>query len=281
MHLFKSGRWCAAVVLLGLGAGVYYAFAIILPIQAMVLYNNGNIITVGLIASVVGLGVISGQFVGGVVSEPIGKTRIQCMVVFALGGTFFGACATITPDNKATMIALVYLGCFFIGWNETICLANSTILVKDQRMIGAAGGVAGSMRAFICAILIAIYTTILTNRLTTTITAEVPKAVIGAGLPASSVVEFIGAFSVGTPAAFQAVPGITDSILATGTRAYKVANAEAFKTVYLSTIAFSAVAVILTWFAPNTDDLMTKSVAATLKNEDDTLTRKMTHEQQV
>jgi hypothetical protein len=176
------------------------------------------------------------------------------------------------------MMALIYVGCFFIGWNETVCLANSTILVKDQKMIGAAGGVAGSMRAFICAILIAIYVTILTNRLTTTISTQVPAAVIAAGLPADSVVSFLGAFSIGTPEAFAAVPGITPSILAIGTRAYKVANADAFRTVYLSTIAFSGIAVILTFFAPNVDELMTHKVASTLRNEDDKLTRERTTE---
>jgi hypothetical protein len=145
-------------------------------------------------------------------------------------------------------------------------------------MIGAAGGVAGSMRAFLCAILIAIYVTILTNKLTTNIPAYVPPAVIAAGLPADSVVAFLGAFSVGTPEAFAAVPGITPSILAVGTRAYKLANADAFKTVYLSTVAFSGVAIILTFFAPNVDELMTHNVASTLHNEDDKLTRERTTE---
>jgi hypothetical protein len=32
------------------------------------------------------LGIISGQFVGGSLSEPLGKTKIQCIVVFTLGG---------------------------------------------------------------------------------------------------------------------------------------------------------------------------------------------------
>ena len=32
------------------------------------------------------LGIISGQFVGGCVSEPLGKTKLQCISVFTLGG---------------------------------------------------------------------------------------------------------------------------------------------------------------------------------------------------
>lgn len=54
MHLFRSGKWVSSVVLLGLGAGVYYAFAIILPIQALVLYGDKGFIHVGLVVSVVG-----------------------------------------------------------------------------------------------------------------------------------------------------------------------------------------------------------------------------------
>lgn len=75
------------------------------------------------------------------------------------------------------------------------------------------------------------------------------------------------AISAGTSDAFASVPGITDEIIAIGVRAYKVASADAYRTVYLSTIAFSGVAIILTWFAPNTEKFMTQQVVATLDNE--------------
>lgn len=166
MHLFRSGRWVASVVLLGLGAGVYYAFAIIVPMQAAVLYSNGDIMITGGISVIVGIGIISGQIVGvgkqllittacanaeqGALATRIGKTKYQCMAVFTIGGAFLAAAAVVSPDNMGTEIALILLGCIFIGWNETICLANSTILVHDQNEIGVAGGVAGSVRAGIC-----------------------------------------------------------------------------------------------------------------------------------
>jgi hypothetical protein len=50
--------------------------------------------------------------------------------------------------------------------------------------------------------------------------------------------------------------------IAIGTRA-----ADAYKTVDLVTIAFSGIAVILTYWAPNIDDLMSEEVAATLHHE--------------
>jgi hypothetical protein len=165
-------------------------------------------------------------------------------------------------------MALIFIGCFFIGWNESICLTNSTILVRDQRDIGVAGGTAGSVRAALSAVFTAIYSAILSNRLSETVSSEVPPAVIDAGLPSSSVTQFIKALTAGTASALDAVPGVTAQIIAAGETAYKQANADAYRTVYLSTIAFSGLAVILSIFAPNTEKLMTGQVAATLHREE-------------
>ncbi|CAK7198048.1 hypothetical protein SEUCBS139899_000706 [Sporothrix eucalyptigena] len=268
MHLFKNIEWVAACVLLGLGAGVYYAFAIIWPSQAAVMYSNGNLTYLGGISNIVGLGIIGGQVIGGLLAKAIGKTKIQCMVVFLLGAIFLAAMATTTPESKGSAIALLTVGCFFIGWNESVCLANATICVRNQREIGVAGGMAGSIRAAICAVLVAVYSTVLTNRLTQTVAAEVPPALINAGLPSSSVADFLSAIAVGTAEAFAAVPGITANIIAVGTQAYKVANSDAYRTVYLSTIAFSGIALIMTWFAPNTEKYMSAKIVATLHNEE-------------
>lgn len=175
--------------------------------------------------------------------------------------------ATITVDNKAAQIALIYLGCFFIGWNETVCLANATIILHDQQEIGVAGGVAGSMRGAISAVSISVYSTVLNNRLAETVPNQVAPAVTAAGLPASSVIDFLGAIGVGTPEAFAAVEGATTTIVAVGTAAYQQAAVDAFRTVYFTVIAFAGIGIILCFFASNTENLMLDSVAATLHNE--------------
>jgi hypothetical protein len=135
----------------------------------------------------------------------------------------------------------------FIGWNESICLSNAAILVKDQREIGVAGGLAGSVRSIISSILSAVYVAIFTNRLTKTVSTEVPAALVKAGLPVSSVPGFLAAITSGLPDAFSKVPGATQSIIAVGLRSYKQANADAYRAVYLSTIAFSGLAILLTF----------------------------------
>lgn len=191
------------------------------------------------------------------------------------------AAACITADNKKTEIALIYLGCFFIGWNETVCLANATIIVHDQQEIGVAGGVAGAIRGAISAISLSVYTSVLTNRLTETVSTQVPAALVGAGLPATSVADFLKAITAGTPSAFAAVQGATPNIIAVGLRAYQVANADAYRTVYLSVIAFAGLGIILCFFAANTESKMLNSVAATLHGEGTTGPERVNDEEKV
>ena len=161
------------------------------------------------------------------------------------------------------------MGCFFVGWIENVCLSLTTIALNDQSEIGTGAGVAGSVRAAISAVSAAVYSAVLSNRLTQTISSEVPSALIKAGLPTSSVPDFIAAIAVGTPEAFASVVGLTDTITKVGLRAYKVANADAYRTVFLTTIAFSGLALLLSFFVPNVDDRMTSDVVATLHNRGD------------
>lgn len=137
--------------------------------------------------------------------------------------------------------------------------------MRDQRQIGIAGGMAGSIRAAICGVLTAVYTVILSNRLSDNIPNYVPEAVIEASLPESSVADFIAGLTAGS---FEGIRGVTDSVIAAGVRAHQLANAKAFETVYLSTIAFSVIAIVLTWWAPNTEKYMDEKVVATLGNDD-------------
>lgn len=96
MHLFKNGKWVISCILLGLGAGVYYAFAIIWPAQCATLYNSGDLTYLGGISSLVGVGIISGQIIGGLLAARIGKTKYQCMAVFTIGGAFLACKSTLS-----------------------------------------------------------------------------------------------------------------------------------------------------------------------------------------
>lgn len=247
--------------------------------QAAILYSDGKDLRhLGAISNIIGIGMTSGQITGGMTAARIGKTRYQCMTVFSVGGILLACASIATPNTKAVAIALIFLGCFWIGWNESTCLSNATICVHDQREIGVAGGMAGSIRAAICAILVAVYTTTLTNGLTVTVPSRVSSAVVAAGLP-SSVEGFITAISAGSADAFQSVPSISDEIITARIRAYKFANSDAYRTVDLTTIAFSGFAVIFSFSEPNTEKFMTQKVVATLGNEDGVQAKELAVEQ--
>jgi hypothetical protein len=91
--------------------------------------------------------------------------------------------------------------------------------------------------------------------------AVVPNAVIQAGLPASSVSAYMLGLSSGS---FADVPGVNPEILAAGTQAYRQANSQAYSTVFYTTIAFTGLAVLLSFFSLNVDDKMTGQIAVTL-----------------
>jgi hypothetical protein len=78
------------------------------------------------------------------------------------------------------------------------------------------------------------------------------------------VANFIAAITANTAAAWSQVEGLTPTIQAIGVRAYQEASADAYKTVYLSTLAFSGVGIILCFFTPNVDNKLTSDVAITL-----------------
>ncbi|KAF2692137.1 TRI12-domain-containing protein [Lentithecium fluviatile CBS 122367] len=239
INLFKNFAWVVSCIPLGLGSSIYYALTIIWPQMVALLYTDdgGASMYAGWLACVPSLMINIGQIAGGFLAEPIGKTKIQCIVVLTIGGALLGAIAAATPDTKALSTGLLVLSTFFIGWNENVCLSNSGIELLDQREIGTA--VRGSsIRSAISTISSAVYISVLTNRLTQTIPAEVPKAVTQAGLPASSVPAFI------------------------------LANSQAYSTVFYTTIAFTGIAVVLSFFSPNVDDKMTGKIAVTLHKGD-------------
>lgn len=110
-------------------------------------------------------------------------------------------------------------------------IATTTFPLRTQEEIGTAGGLSGAIRSFVSVLATAIYSTVLVNRQNKTIPQYVPPAAEQAGLPKSSVEALIAGLSGKGPLTKAAVPGLTDHILNVATKAYTVANSEAYKTV--------------------------------------------------
>ena len=173
--------------------------------------------------------------------------------------------ATCTPDTPGRAIGLLSIACVLVGWTESVCLTLLTITINDQQEIGTAGDIGASVRSGIATICQTIYIVALTSQLRKSIPAKVSAAAISAGLPTSSVINLLMAYGIGTPAAFSVIPGIGPQILAAAaSKADKEASSKGYRVIYLTSIAFSGLAVLLSFFVKDVEDRMTSQIATIL-----------------
>lgn len=92
MHLFTNVGWVVSCVLLGLGASIYYSMAVIWPQMITVLYSDdsGASMKTGWLACAPTATINLGQIVGGLLAEPLGKTKFQVIAAFTIGGALLG-----------------------------------------------------------------------------------------------------------------------------------------------------------------------------------------------
>ena len=157
--------------------------------------------------------------------------------------------ATNTIYSASAAIAIVFIACFAVGYNEALSLPICAIAIKDQRDIGTAAGIAGSARSAISTVASTVYTVVLAARETKTLSTIVPAKLVAAGLPPSSVADYMTAIAEGgLPSALAAVKGLTPKIEAAGAVAYRVAYLDAYRTIFYVSIAFGVVAIGVTCF---------------------------------
>ncbi|KAF2492222.1 MFS general substrate transporter [Lophium mytilinum] len=265
IHIFKDRAFVIATLMWSLGASVYYANAILWPSMVFTLFaSDHGVMWAGWASCLANAGITLGELF-----VPLGtifkKRHWQIRAAF-FGGSVFVACmATCNQDTFSRAAVLMFFGSLLIGYNE---IANSTVItlaVADQREIGTANGIASSLRNCISTICSTVYTTVLANRLASTIPAQVPSALIKAGLPSGSVAAFLAALS--GAGKMSAVDGVTPAIEAIGVRAYKGASSDAFRTVFLTTLAFSGLGMVLSIFYPNVDPLLTNKVSVQIHSK--------------
>lgn len=205
-------------------------------------------------------GAALGVVIAGIVFKPIGRAKYQLLVCCVGMTVFFAGLAAADQDHKNLAIAFTLLGGICVGF---LMLIPTIIagLVCEPGDIGLATGFLTSLQQIFSTIATTIYVTILDNRLKVNLLADVAPAAIGAGLQKSALPALFEAITIGTPAAFTKVPGITPAIVRAVSSASQDAYVASFKTVYLVTIAFGVLACIAALFSQNIDDKLTDQVA--------------------
>lgn len=89
MYLFRNIPWVATMLVVALGASVYYAFAIVWPTMVFSLYTS-DLTHGGYLCCVTGCGTNAGQIIGGTLCRRLGKQKIQMVVTAICMGTFLG-----------------------------------------------------------------------------------------------------------------------------------------------------------------------------------------------
>lgn len=204
------------------------------------------------------------------------RQKIQIIICAVIGTPLVAACACLTLENKSTITGLMFTGCFFLGYIEGVGVTASALSLNDQAEIGIGTGVGATMRGVVATLGSTIYVVVLQNRLATTIPHEVPAALVKAGLPVSSIPAFIKTLSTGT---FATVPGVTTTIISAGEMAYKQAQVLAYRTVFLTTLAFSGPILILSFFYPNFDNKMSNQTVALLRGRKERAKVNLRHSQ--
>lgn len=92
----------------------------------------------------------------------------------------------------------------------------------------------------------------------------VTPAVTSAGLPENSLKSLFAAITKATPGALDSMPGVTVAIKTALATAQKRAYAESLKTVYLSSLAFGGLALVVAFFSSDVDKYLTGFVNKTV-----------------
>ncbi|ORY07019.1 fungal trichothecene efflux pump [Clohesyomyces aquaticus] len=266
VNLFTNRAWNLATIITGVGASMFYAFAVVWPRMVAELYTvPGKTMDAALIASLQSLAITTGEIIGGFGARKIGYVKWQIFTTLSIAGVLFATMATCTTESRTRAACLMWFGNVAVGWAEGLAITAVTLTARNQAELGTASGTAGSIRFLISSIASTIYNVVLSNKLAKNTASLVPPALAAAGLPTSSIKSFILALPTKK---FTKVPGVTAEVIKAGLAAYKEANVQSFRVVFLTTIAFTGLAVLLSLFLPDIDKLLTTKVAVTLgKNE--------------
>ncbi|KAB5517299.1 fungal trichothecene efflux pump [Coniochaeta sp. 2T2.1] len=261
-RLFKNIGFDAIVIIAAVGAMLYYSLTVLWPQIISALYETDSI-TVGIQSSVVGGGILLGQVLGGFAITYVPKVKIQTICAACLTMAFLTPLVLLNANTHTMVIALGTMTCIAIGYIDNIAFPGVTLVFEPQD-IGLATGVLGSIRALGGAVAQALYVSVYVNKLTANIPKYVAPAVIEAGLPESSLVDFLTAMAAGD---FSGVEGVTDAVLAAVGPAMKVAYSKSFSIVFYCTIPFSVILIAASCLVPNMEKFLHNNVAKRLQGK--------------
>ncbi|KAL2064448.1 hypothetical protein VTL71DRAFT_4942 [Oculimacula yallundae] len=243
----------------------FYAVLGFFPVMLTALYET-NPLQVGYRGIGYPLAILIGAcVVNALLSYTKGHIR-QMFVVCALIMTAFGgALAAATPFNPNFAVVMATLCSLGIGAIIVPALTVALYACPD-RYIGTTAALSLSSRFLGGSVGTAIYFNIFNTKIKSKLPTYVATAAVGAGLPAGSAMQFVGALlgPGGGGRAAAAIPGATTQVLQAAGLATRWAYADSLAYVWYTTIAFGVISIVCCAFLPNIRRFMTDRVAVNL-----------------
>ncbi|KAJ5473032.1 hypothetical protein N7530_007033 [Penicillium desertorum] len=246
LQLFKNVKYTSCVVWCTIEAMNFYAFGATMS---------------GLVTMSFALGQMAGPFFANwLPAKPL------VIVGTSVGTGLLAACAA-NPLNLDLTVGVLVTGNLVIGMADGIGLPMTTFPIKNQEALGTAGGLSGCIRLAGTLVAVAMYNTILNNRLLQTIPAAVTPVALSAGVPESFIPRLIANLTR-TNRVGESIPGLTAVDVPLIQSAFQLGKSQAYSTVFLSTLGFGGVALILCFLIGGVDESNGEYVAALIQHGD-------------
>ncbi|KAL4796245.1 MFS general substrate transporter [Aspergillus venezuelensis] len=269
-YIFTSswGRdFTAPVIALGVVNMFYYSSSILWPQMITLFYTNGGTDwKYSIILSLPqGFAIFFGAILLGTLGSKLRNWHWQLtgsVFVMVLFGSLLGI---VTPTNKGTMIAFIFLSQAGFGWGLYLSIAITQMGVEHKNL-GISGGVSGCIRFAAGAVATSIYQTVYNNSTTKYIGEYVPRAAIAAGLDSSKVQDLVSIVTGGASALQEA--GYSQAVITAATGALADAYCKAIFVVAMVSMAFGIVGLIACLCCKDVDSKMTNKIEVYLENTD-------------
>ncbi|KAL1887133.1 hypothetical protein Sste5346_010422 [Sporothrix stenoceras] len=189
-------------------------------------------------------------------------TMLASVVSMVLWGALL---ALITPYNKGLMIAFVALNQLSYGWAAYLSVTYTQLGVAQENL-GISGGLAGTARYAGGAVASAAFSSAINHGIQTRMPQLIPAAAVTAGLP-NELVEQVVAAAPGGAAALEAIPGVSDEVVAAVVEAYKWCVANGLRNAAFASLAFGVVGIVLCFFLEDITPKMNDKIEIFLEND--------------
>lgn len=241
-------------------ANIYFAF------QVSVLYETDFLI-VGVRFAIAFMAALAASGFTGLYCAITKKVRYVTFVAFIIFTAFFVCMATANRNSSMAVWGYPVL----LGWGlgmTLIALVTVAQLSTPPELIAIASGLIISVRSLGGTIGIAIYNAVFTTA-TRHMGANIGKAITEAGLPATSIDQFLTDILTGNVTGLFSIPGATPAIIAAGADARLDTFVTGFRNVWVSALCFIVLAAIASLFLFDPSGEFNNRIDAPVEKEED------------